>query len=156
MFFAKYLEQTKKSIRKKEYGAKIKESKTNVSAEDDIAIENKILQEFPSGDKFKKLRIAATQEIKSALKEARLFNVSLFSFAFAYSDNIKRIYSNYDWNFCYKVLCRTALGALILNEASQENYDATIAELINTNKVSSLKLLNQLEMILHTAVKPRY
>ena len=153
VFFAKYLEQTKKSIRKKEYGAKIKESKTNVSAEDDIAIENKILQEFPSGDKFKKLRIAATQEIKSALKEARLFYISLFTFAFAYSEDIRRIYPNYDWNFCYKVLCQTALGALILNEASQENYDAAITELINTNKVSSFKLLNQLEMILHTAVK---
>ena len=153
VFFVKYLEQNKKSIRKKEYGAKIKESQTILSAKDDVDIENKILEKFPLDDKFNCLRTVAVQEIKSALKGARLFHISLFTFTFAYSDEIKRIYSNYDWAFCYKALCRTALGALILNEASQENYDAAIAELINTNKVSTIKLLNQLEMILNTAVK---
>lgn len=152
-FFAKYLQPSKKALRKKPYGAKIEKSKVTISAKDDTSLEEKIISDFPFSDKFEKFRDEAAKEIKLALKEGRLTNISMFSFVFSYADEIKKFANRFDYNFCYNALCKTTLGSLIFNDATQEDFDRAISELISSTRIDSEKLYIQLEIILKCADK---
>ena len=152
-FFAKYLLPSKKKSGKKDYGKKIDESRVTISAKDDDSLSEKIMEDFPFSEKFEKLRVEAAKEIQLALKEGRLTNISLFSFAFAYADDITRYANTFDFNFCYHALSRTSLGSLILNEATQDDFESVISELTASVKIDVEKLYRQLEIILNCAVK---
>ena len=152
-FFAKYLSPKKNALSKKGYGAKIAESKVTISAKDDYGITQKIIDDFAFSDKFEAFRTEAAKEIKLALKEGRLTNISLFSFSFSYADAIKNFSNSFDYKFCYHALCLTTLGSLILNEATQEDFDRAVSELISSTKIDSEKLFRQLEIVLGCAVK---
>lgn len=152
-YFTKYLAPSKKNNGRKDYGAKIDGSRVTVSAQDDDSLADKIIEGFPAGDKFENLRAEAAKEIKLAGKEGRLPNISLFSFAFAYADDIKRYANTFDFNFCYHALSRTSLGSLILNEATQDDFERVISELTASVKIDVEKLYRQLEIILNCAVK---
>lgn len=152
-YFTKYLAPSKKNNGRKDYGAKIDGSRVTVSAQDDDSLADKIIEGFPAGDKFENLRAEAAKEIKLAWKEGRLPNISLFSFAFAYADDIKRYANTFDFNFCYHALSRTSLGSLILNEATQDDFESVISELTASVKIDVEKLYRQLEIILNFAVK---
>lgn len=152
-YFTKYLAPSKKNNGKKDYGAKIDGSRVTVSAQDDDSLADKIIEGFPAGDKFENLRAEAAKEIKLAWKEGRLPNISLFSFAFAYADEIKRYANSFDYDFCYHALSRTSLGSLILKDAMQEDFENAIAALTASVKIDVEKLYRQLEIILNVAVK---
>lgn len=152
-FFAKYLPPSKKHSSKKDYGAKIDRSRVTISAKDDVDLEKKIIADFLFSDRFEKFREEAAKEIKLALKQGRLTNISLFSFSFSYADAIKNYASIFDDSFCFHAFDRTALGSLKLNEATQEDFERAISELIASVKIDSEKLYRQLEIVLNCAVK---
>lgn len=152
-YFAKYLHTSKIKSSKTKCGAKILESKLTINANDDVGLEEKILADFPFSEKFEKFRAEAVKEIKLALKEGRLIHISLFSFAFSYADEIKNFANRFDYHFCYNALCQTSLGSLIFNEATQEDFDQAISELISSTRIDSEKLYFQLEIILKCADK---
>ena len=153
-YFTKYRIPSKAVKAKKNYGKRIEESKVIVSAENDDALEKKIKNEFPLSERFKNLRNVAAEEIKSAFDEGILKNISLFSFTLAYSDEVRKHYvSRYDYEFCYRVLCGTSLGSLILNESTQDDFDKAIAELTDSNNIDQFKLLEQLGFLLDIASK---
>ena len=152
-YFAKYLHTSKIKSSKTKCGAKILESKLTITAKDDVGLEKKIIADFPLSEKFEKFRDVAAKEIKLALKEGRLTNISLFSFTFSYADEIKDFANRFDYHFCYNALFRTSLGSLIFNEATQEDFDRAISELISSTRIDAEKLYIQLEIILKCAVK---
>ena len=152
-FFAKYLLPKKIISSKKGYGAKIAGSKVVLSAKDDFGLEKKIIDEFAFSNKFEEFRAEAAKEIKSALKEGRLTNISLFSFSFSYTEELKNYSTSFDFKFCYHALCQTSLGSLILNEATQDDFDKAVSDLIGSKKIDSEKLLRQMEILLNCAVK---
>lgn len=152
-FFAKYLPPSKKNSGKKDYGAKIEGSRVTISAKDNHDLAQKIIGEFPFSEKFTEFRSEAEKEIKLALKEGRLTNISLFTFCFSFANEIKQSAKGFDYKFCYNALCRTSLGSLILNEATLEDFESAIAELVASTKMDAEKLYRQLEITLNCANK---
>ena len=154
-YFSKYIKPSKATRRKKDYGEKIKDSQVTLSAPDDEALEKKIIEEFPSSKKFEKFRTKAAEEVRSAYEKGILGNLSLFSFTFAFSEEIINSFyvDSFDQEFCYRVLCGTSLGSLILNEATQGDFEKSIAELEAGIMLNSYKLLDQLGKILDIAVR---
>ena len=151
-FFAKYLSPIKNASSKKGYGAKIAESTVTISAKDDAGLERKIVEDFPFSDKFEKLRAEAAKEILSALSQGRIRNISLFSFCFSYSDSIKNNTKGFDCKFCFNAFYKTSLGSLVLNKATQEDFDKAISDLTASTKIDSEKLFRQLEIVLKYAL----
>lgn len=153
-FFAKYNKPLVDKNSKKDYYKKIVESEISISEKDDDSIKKKIINDFFDSLKFERLRNEAKKEIILALKEARLRNISVFTFTFAYSETIENFCGkNFDSNFCFNTLFQTKLGSLILNEATQEDFENAISELNKTKRIDSFKLIKQLGIILDIAKK---
>lgn len=152
-YFTKPLPESKIISSKKKYESKITESRVYLNAKDEVSLEKKIIADFPFSEKFEKFRDAAAKEINLALKDGRLNNLSLFSFVFSYADEIKNYANRFDYHFCFNALFRTSLGSLIINEATQEDFDRAISELISSTRIDSEKLYIQLDIILKCAVK---
>lgn len=153
-YFSKYIKPSKATRRKKDYGEKIKDSQVTLSAPDDMTLEKMIIGEFPLSDKFKTFRNKAAEEIRSAYEKGIIGSISLFSFVVAFSEEIKGFYvTSFDPWFCYRALCCTSLGSLVLNEATQDDFEKSISELEENTIINSVKLLDQLGKILDIAVK---
>lgn len=153
-FFAKYNKPLVDKNSKKDYYKKIVESEISISEKDDDSIKKKIINDFFDSLKFERLRNEAKKEIILALKEARLRNISVFTFTFAYSETIENFCGkNFDSKFCFNTLFQTKLGSLILNEATQEDFENAISELNKTKRIDSFKLIKQLGIILDIAKK---